>query len=72
MNFDTIDTEIISLGKAKIDSPMSKMEGDQITKSFVSDKERVLVSVCPDELKDRLKKGKEPVVHLVNSTEHLQ
>ncbi|MBU0995818.1 MAG: ATP-dependent 6-phosphofructokinase [Proteobacteria bacterium] len=61
MNYDVLDTEILSLGKAKIDSPMAKMEGDCISKSFIPDNERVLLSVNPDDIKDRIKKGKELV-----------
>lgn len=55
MLHDTLDTTILSLGKATVDSPMTRMGDDSISKFFVSDNERVLLSVNPFDIKERLK-----------------
>lgn len=61
MDYHMMDTTIYSLGEAKIDSPMTRMEGDNLSKSFISENERVLLSVNPDELKEKMAKGETPV-----------
>lgn len=59
MNFDSVDTEILSLGDPKITSPMLKKEGAHVNKYFVSDNERVVLNVNPEFLQDRIKKKKD-------------
>ena len=44
MEFDKIDTTIITLGEPKIDSPILK-EPDTISRHFVSDNDKVFIYV---------------------------
>ena len=59
MRYDSIDTGIATLGVAKIPSPVQKEAGITVH-YFVSDKERVLIDVNPDDIKEQLKQGNDP------------
>ena len=59
MTHTTLDTKILSLGKATVDSPMTRMGDDSISKFFVSDDDRVLFSVNPVDFREREKAGSE-------------
>lgn len=62
MNFNSIKTDIPSLGPAKIPSPAKKNIKGHHRGNFVSDTENVLVDVNVDNLNRLLKKGKIPPV----------
>ncbi len=54
MTTDPVNTRILSLGKANIDSPLATA-AESPRKSFVSDKEGVLVDIHLDEIEEHLK-----------------
>ena len=59
-----VDTHIISLGKASINSPLGKSSSGG-RQSFTSDDESVLVNIHPHEIEDIVKKGSQtPVFEL--------
>lgn len=58
MNFDEIETNVPTLGEARIESPMQKDKRGAYIRSFVSDSKRVLLGVDADIMTMRLKEGK--------------
>ncbi|MCD6138597.1 MAG: ATP-dependent 6-phosphofructokinase [Deltaproteobacteria bacterium] len=52
-----IDTAIMSLGRAKIDSPMKARAEGNMGLHFVSDKDRVLVDICENDVIKTVKNG---------------
>jgi len=57
MNFFEVETEIPSLGAAKIPSPLRNLEGDLHHRRFVSDQDRVLIALDSQKVADRLQAG---------------
>ncbi len=60
MNFNSIDTNIPTLGKAKIPSPIKKNNGDKQLKNFIPDNDRIIVNLNLSEITSMIKKGEEP------------
>jgi 6-phosphofructokinase 1 len=60
MNFSSIDTNIPTLGEAKISSPIKKRNGDKRLKSFISDDDRILVNLKLSDISSMIKKGEDP------------
>ena len=56
-NKEHIDTAIMSLGRAKIDSPMKVRAEGNTGLHFVSDKDRVLVDICENDVIKTVKNG---------------
>ncbi len=60
MDTETIDTRIPTLGEAKIPSPVKRKAYDSTPVSFVSDDERVLISVDLKTICEAVRKGETP------------
>ncbi len=60
MNFNSIDTNIPTLGEAKISSPIKKSNRSKQLKNFISDDDRIIVSLKLSDIKNMIKKGEEP------------
>jgi len=58
MSNEPIDTSIITLGPAKITSPIKAREEEDGPRWFVSDKERVLVNIIESDVMKAVKEGK--------------
>ena len=54
MDYDSIDTEIPTLGDCKIESPLGRQEGAPFMR-FVSDTDSVVIDVRTQGLKERAK-----------------
>jgi 6-phosphofructokinase 1 len=61
MNETAINTEIISLGKAKIASPIQRRAKNAGGASMVSNKDRILIDVDAANMTDTIKKGLAPL-----------
>ena len=61
MNYNCIDTEIETLGKPKITSPLKRFGKSSKSQNFISDSDRVLVDVNLDRLLKTIHKGNEPL-----------
>lgn len=59
MNYDTLDTKISVLGKARIQTPLQGQNKFHNDKNFISDNTRVVIDVNVDSLVKAVKKGKE-------------
>lgn len=60
MDFDSLDTDILTLGTPKIKSPLNKnIKGTNI-KNFISDNDKVIVDVYANNLKRLYSEGKTP------------
>lgn len=55
---EDIETSIMTLGPAKISSPIAARAGEAETKRFVSDNERILVNIREDDVTKAAKNGK--------------
>ena len=60
MNFNSIDTNIPTLGEAKIPSPIKKRNRGKQLKNFISDDDRIIVNLKLSDITSMIKKGKEP------------
>ncbi|RZB30747.1 MAG: 6-phosphofructokinase 1 [Desulfobacteraceae bacterium Eth-SRB1] len=60
MNYDTLDTKISVLGKARIQTPLQGQGRFHNDKNFISDNIRVVIDVNVNSLVKAVKKGKEP------------
>lgn len=59
MNYDTLDTKISVLGKARIQTPLQGQNKFHNDKNFISDNTRVVIDVNVDSLVKAVKKGKD-------------
>ncbi|MBW2589314.1 MAG: 6-phosphofructokinase, partial [Deltaproteobacteria bacterium] len=60
MNFNSIDTNIPTLGKAKIPSTIKKRDNGKQLKNFISDDDRIIVNLKLSEITSMIKKGEDP------------
>jgi len=60
MNFNSIDTNIPTLGEAKISSPIKKRNRGKQLKNFIPDDDRIIVNLKLSEIASMLKKGEDP------------
>jgi len=60
MNFNSIDTNISTLGEAKISSPIKKRNRDKQLKNFVSGDDRIIVNLKLSDITSMIKKGEDP------------
>ena len=60
MNSETIETHILTLGEAKIPSPMLKEEHGGINHLFVSDEDQVMINIKRADIDAMLAKGISP------------
>ena len=60
MNFNSIETNIPTLGEAKISSPIKKHSWGKQLKNFISDDDRIIVDLKLSDITSMIKKGKEP------------
>jgi len=60
MHSKTIDTNIISLGPAKIPSPIEARPGEGQARSFVADEERILVDISESDVTQAVRSGEKP------------
>ena len=58
MDVEAIDTDILSLGEAKIQSPISRSRVENATVSFVSDTDKVVIDVHPERIRQFVLEGK--------------
>lgn len=58
MDVASIDTDILSLGEAKIQSPISRSRVENASVSFVSDSDRVVIDVHPERIRQFVLEGK--------------
>lgn len=61
MNKEDFDTSIITLGPAKIPSPLRARSEDAESGCFVTDKDRILVNILEDRVVKTVKRGKKPL-----------
>ncbi|MBW1676268.1 MAG: ATP-dependent 6-phosphofructokinase [Deltaproteobacteria bacterium] len=61
MNKEDFDTSIMTLGPAKIPSPLRARSEDTGSGCFVSDKDRILVNILEDHVVKTIKRGKKPL-----------
>ena len=59
MNFDSIKTQIETLGPPKIPSPLHRLSTDAHKRIFVSDAERIIIDVSTQNLSMHIKSGRE-------------
>ena len=57
MDFFDVETEIPSLGGAKISSPLRNLEGERHHRRFISDEDRVLIELDAEKVANRLQEG---------------
>jgi 6-phosphofructokinase 1 len=60
MNFNSIETNIPTLGEAKIFSPIKKRNRGKQLKNFIPDDDRIIVNLKLSEITSMLKKGEDP------------
>lgn len=60
IDYENIDTEVQTLGEARISTPIQKWEKDPQSRNFVSDSSNVLIDVNTDNLIKTVKRGKTP------------
>jgi 6-phosphofructokinase 1 len=60
MNFNSIDTNIPTLGEAKIFSPIKKHNRGKQLNNFISDDDRIIVNLKLSEITSMIKKGEDP------------
>lgn len=60
MDTESIDTQIPTLGEAKIPSPMNKEVAESTSAGFVSDDERVLINIDVKHVRETFRKGETP------------
>jgi 6-phosphofructokinase 1 len=60
MNFSSIDTNIPTLGEAKIFSPIKKRNGVKQLKNFISDDDRIVVNLRLSDITSIIEKGEDP------------
>jgi len=60
MNFNSIDTNIPTLGEAKISSPIKKRNRGKQLKNFISDDDRIIVDLKLSDITSMIKKGEDP------------
>ena len=59
MNFDHIDTTIVTIGEAKIPSPIRRGEKEVLDGSFVADSDKVLIDVRLNNLLNMIQEKKD-------------
>ena len=60
MTRNSIDTNIPTLGDAKISSPNKRLNGGNQLKNFISDDDRIIVNLRLSDIKTMIKKGDDP------------
>jgi len=60
MNFNSIDTNIPTLGKTKIFSPIKNHNRGKQLKNFISDDDRLIVNLKLSDIASTIKKGEDP------------
>jgi len=60
MNFNSIDTNIPTLGEAKISSTIKKRNNGKQLKNFIPDDDRIIVNLKLSEITSMIKKGGDP------------